>query len=134
MECSGYRGLEDLSGGDSVGEPPVPIPNTEVKPVSADGTWGATPWESRSPPDMKPTRGRYSFIGWRPLAIWSEMPPKQPNRPDRRPGQSERRQPNRRQPDRRQSEGNRSRDGDDRQPRRGAIAAVPTGDLPRCVP
>jgi len=61
------------------------------------------------------------------------MPPKQPNRPDRRPGQSERRQPNRRQPDRRQSEGNRSRDGDDRQPRRGSIAAVPTGDLPRWV-
>lgn len=61
------------------------------------------------------------------------MPPKQPNRPDRRPGQSDRRQPNRRQPDRRQSEGNRSRDGDDRQPRRGSIAAVPTGDLPRWV-
>lgn len=52
MECSGYRGLEDLSGGDSDGEQPVPIPNTEVKPVCADGTWGATPWESRSPPDI----------------------------------------------------------------------------------
>ena len=52
MELSGCPGLEGLSGGDSVGEPPVPIPNTEVKPVSADGTWGATPWESRSPPDI----------------------------------------------------------------------------------
>ena len=31
---------------------PVPIPNTEVKPVSADGTWGLTPWESRTPPDF----------------------------------------------------------------------------------
>ena len=45
--------LEDLPGGDSGGEPPVPIPNTEVKPASADGTWGATPWESRSPPGIK---------------------------------------------------------------------------------
>ena len=31
---------------------PVPIPNTEVKPVSADGTWGEIPWESRSSPDF----------------------------------------------------------------------------------
>ncbi len=29
---------KELSGGDSGGEPPVPIPNTEVKPLSADGT------------------------------------------------------------------------------------------------
>src|SRR3546814_12244962 len=36
--------------GDSNGDTPVPIPNTEVKPVCADGTWGETPWESRSPP------------------------------------------------------------------------------------
>ncbi len=36
----------------SDGVTPVPIPNTEVKPVSADGTWGATPWESRTPPDF----------------------------------------------------------------------------------
>ena len=31
---------------------PVPIPNTEVKPVSADGTWGEIPWESRTSPDF----------------------------------------------------------------------------------
>ena len=31
---------------------PVPIPNTEVKPTSADGTWEETPWESRTPPDF----------------------------------------------------------------------------------
>ena len=43
----------ELSGGDSGGEPPVPIPNTEVKPASADGTWGANPWESRTLPDAK---------------------------------------------------------------------------------
>jgi hypothetical protein len=40
-----------ISGGDSEGDTPVPIPNTEVKPFSADGTWGETPWESRSLPD-----------------------------------------------------------------------------------
>ena len=41
-----------VSGGHSGGVTPVPIPNTEVKPASADGTWGATPWESRSPPEL----------------------------------------------------------------------------------
>src|SRR6058998_254331 len=53
-----YEGLEGraaslltISGGFSGGVTPVPIPNTEVKPASADGTWGETPWESRSPPD-----------------------------------------------------------------------------------
>ena len=29
---------------------PGHIPNPVVKRVSADGTWGATPWESRSLP------------------------------------------------------------------------------------
>ncbi len=37
-------------GNHNKGETPVPIPNTEVKPFSADGTaWGAK-WESRSLP------------------------------------------------------------------------------------
>ena len=40
-----------FSGGHSVGETPVPIPNTEVKPHSADGTALATEWESRSLPE-----------------------------------------------------------------------------------
>ena len=35
-------------GGFSVGAPPLPIPNREVKPYHADGT--AVMWESRSPP------------------------------------------------------------------------------------
>ena len=39
-----------FSGGDSREETPVPIPNTEVKPCSADGTAWATAWESRTPP------------------------------------------------------------------------------------
>ena len=47
------RGLvrsRKISGGSGVGETPLPIPNREVKPHSADGTWLARAWESRSPP------------------------------------------------------------------------------------
>ncbi len=39
-------------GGHCVWVTPVPIPNTEVKPDRADGTWVDSPWESRSPPDF----------------------------------------------------------------------------------
>ena len=42
--------LGDLSEGVT----PVPIPNTEVKPLSADGTALATVWESRSSPELNP--------------------------------------------------------------------------------
>ena len=40
-----------ISGDNSLRDPPVPIPNTEVKPLSADGTWLATARESRTSPD-----------------------------------------------------------------------------------
>src|SRR5712691_1923101 len=58
--------LLTISGGFSGGVTPVPIPNTEVKPASADGTWGETPWESRSPPDFsrKSPRFRGLFRVW----------------------------------------------------------------------
>ena len=39
-----------LAGGQSVGVTPDPIPNSEVKPCRADGTAGATRWESTSLP------------------------------------------------------------------------------------
>ena len=42
--------LFTVSGGHSEGETPLPIPNREVKPLSADGTWLEKAWESRSPP------------------------------------------------------------------------------------
>ena len=42
----------EFSGGFSEGEIPVPIPNTAVKPFSADGTARVTSWESRSPPGI----------------------------------------------------------------------------------
>jgi hypothetical protein len=44
-----------LSGDDGERVTPVPIPNTEVKPFSADGTWWETAWESRSLPDLTKT-------------------------------------------------------------------------------
>src|SRR5690606_31759944 len=47
-------------GGHSDRVTPVPIPNTEVKPVSADGTWGLTPWESRTPPDFARQAPRFA--------------------------------------------------------------------------
>lgn len=42
---------EKESGDNGIGDPPVPIPNTEVKPYSADDTKRATAWESRTLPD-----------------------------------------------------------------------------------
>lgn len=41
-------------GGHSEEDPPVPIPNTEVKLLSADGTAWETVWESRSLPILFP--------------------------------------------------------------------------------
>ena len=48
-QCSHLH--RQISGGYGGRATPVPIPNTEVKPASADGTWGQFPWESRSPPE-----------------------------------------------------------------------------------
>ena len=44
--------MREISGDHSGGETPVPIPNTAVKPTSADGTALATGWESRSLPGI----------------------------------------------------------------------------------
>ena len=46
-----FHTIDTISGGNGEGVPPVPIPNTEVKTFSADGTWLDTARESRSPPD-----------------------------------------------------------------------------------
>ena len=40
------------AGGHRIRVPPVPIPNTEVKPATADGTAWETVWESRSLPAL----------------------------------------------------------------------------------
>ena len=44
-----------FSGGYGEGETPLPFPNRAVKPLSADGTWPARAWESRSPPVLLQT-------------------------------------------------------------------------------
>src|SRR3954447_20999184 len=49
-------------GGHSDGETPLPIPNREVKPVSADGTRGAIPRESRTPPISSRARWGVFFL------------------------------------------------------------------------
>jgi hypothetical protein len=55
------RRLFDNLGGHSDGDTPLPIPNREVKPASADGTRGASPRESRTPPSFLARQG----IRWR---------------------------------------------------------------------
>ena len=45
--------LSPFSGGHGEGETPLPFPNREVKPLSADGTWPARARESRSPPVIR---------------------------------------------------------------------------------
>ena len=44
-----------ISGDNSLRDPPVPIPNTEVKPQHADSTWLETAREGRSSPDSNRT-------------------------------------------------------------------------------
>ena len=48
------------SGDNSERETPVSIPNTEVKPFSANGTWTETSWESRTLPGTYKTLLRRS--------------------------------------------------------------------------
>ena len=45
-----------LSGGDSKEDPPVPMPNTEVKLLNVDDTWWVTARESRKLPELTTTR------------------------------------------------------------------------------
>src|SRR6201994_490928 len=52
-----------VSGGYGEGETPLPIPNRAVKPLSADGTWPARAWESRSPPVFHQTPPVLSTAG-----------------------------------------------------------------------
>ena len=51
VRFSGYAKPYTISGDYGERDPPVPMPNTEVKPFSADGTWLETTWESRTLPD-----------------------------------------------------------------------------------
>ncbi len=59
------------------GETPVPIPNTEVKPFSADGTAWVAVWESRTLPRLKifPARDEKSPSENDGLFLSPETPP-----------------------------------------------------------
>ena len=50
--ASGAGGADRFPGGHRSRVTPVPIPNTEVKPATADGTAWVTVWESRSLPGL----------------------------------------------------------------------------------
>ena len=59
-----------LCGGNGLGVPPVPIPNTEVKPQHVDGTWLVTARKSRSlPHSISPhshkANGDFAYIHFR---------------------------------------------------------------------
>jgi hypothetical protein len=50
LNCVAPSIISQSLGDWSDGGTPGYIPNPAVKPVSADGTWGGAPWESRSLP------------------------------------------------------------------------------------
>ena len=53
---SSFEGMNlrlNKSGDDGEKVTPVPIPNTEVKLLSADGSWDASPCESRTLPGLQ---------------------------------------------------------------------------------
>ena len=52
------------SGDNSTEVTPVPIPNTEVKLCSADDTWRATAWESRTLPVCITSTKRTGFVNY----------------------------------------------------------------------
>ena len=55
--------IERLCGYYSKEDTPVPIPNTEVKLLSADGTWWATAWESKTQPRNVPRQLNGGALG-----------------------------------------------------------------------
>ena len=55
--------LIDFPGGNSGGDTPVPIPNTEVKTSGADGTAWVTAWESRTLPGIKKGKAHLNKVG-----------------------------------------------------------------------
>ena len=64
-----------MSGGDGEKVTPVPIPNTEVKLLSADGSWGRRPCESRTLPGFAPLGLLFcQFYKW-PVGQGVKTPP-----------------------------------------------------------
>src|SRR5437870_772904 len=59
-----------FAGGHRIRVTPVPIPNTEVKPDTADGTAWETVWESRSLPAVIRKRGPMSHESHRASCLY----------------------------------------------------------------
>ena len=55
-----FTAYNQFLGGYAEGVTPVPISNTEVKPLRADDTARAAVWESRSPPGIITEKPRFS--------------------------------------------------------------------------
>ena len=60
-------------GGYAEGVTPVPIPNTEVKPLRADDTARVAVWESRSPPGINNKAPRNQLNGCGALFSWNDI-------------------------------------------------------------
>ena len=60
--CSILRIPKSLTGVDDDEDPPVPIPNTEVKLISVENTWLETAWEDRT----MPVHGKNPMMGFLP--------------------------------------------------------------------
>ena len=61
--------IRKFSGGLSERETPVPIPNTEVKPLSVDGTARVTGWESRTLPGIFLPKPLVPFLFYRNFGL-----------------------------------------------------------------
>ena len=64
---------KEFLGGYAEGVTPVPIPNTEVKPLRADDTARVAVWESRSPPGIKSKKPRNQLNGCGVLLLKDEI-------------------------------------------------------------
>ena len=78
---SNPRQQDRFPGGHRRGVTPVPIPNTEVKPSTADGTAWVTAWESRSLPGLFPKRPNAKASG-----LFFRTPPDHAGSCERSPG------------------------------------------------
>ena len=65
--------MQNTFGGDSGRVPRVPIPNTTVKPSSADGTWTEGSRESRTSPSEQLKRNHYRAIDSGFFSVISEL-------------------------------------------------------------
>ena len=94
-----HTGVADISpGGSSEAAPPVPIPNTVVKRLSAYDTALVTEWENRSPPggisSANPPKLHFPSLRLSETNQWSPLPaPSESSAQYRTPGLVEHTQP-----------------------------------------